>query len=52
MEVSVFEKNADVDEVRMVVEAQIQTAISLRIEPTHLDSHAGSILGLYNNSDF
>ncbi|NMM52612.1 polysaccharide deacetylase family protein [Paenibacillus aquistagni] len=51
-EVSNFEKNADLDEVRIEVEAQIQTAISLGIEPTHLDSHAGSILGLYNNRDF
>ncbi|GAA0134528.1 chitin disaccharide deacetylase [Paenibacillus sp. YSY-4.3] len=47
-----FEKNADPDEVRIEVEAQIQTAISLGIEPTHLDSHAGSILGLYHSRDF
>ncbi|WP_445935388.1 ChbG/HpnK family deacetylase [Paenibacillus sp. FSL L8-0463] len=51
-EVSDFEKNADLDEVRIEVEAQIQTVFSLGIEPTHLDSHAGSILGLYNNRDF
>ena len=51
-EVSDFEKNADPDEVRSEVEAQILTAISLGIQPTHLDSHAGCILGLYHNRDF
>lgn len=51
-EVSDFEMNADPEEVRIEVEAQIQNALSLGIEPTHLDSHAGSILGLYHNRDF
>lgn len=50
--VSDFEKKADPDEVRAEVEAQIQMAISLGIEPTHLDSHEGSILGLYHHRDF
>jgi predicted glycoside hydrolase/deacetylase ChbG (UPF0249 family) len=51
-EASDFEKYADPDEVRKEVEAQIETAISLGIEPTHLDSHEGSILGLYHGCDF
>jgi len=51
-DVSEFEKKADPDEVRTEVEAQIQTAISFGIQPTHLDSHAGSILGLYHGRDF
>lgn len=51
-EASDFEKYADPDEVRKEIEAQIEMAISLGIEPTHLDSHAGSILGLYHGRDF
>lgn len=51
-EASDFEKFADPAEVKIEVEAQIQRAISLGIDPTHLDSHAGSVLGLYHNRDF
>lgn len=40
-EASDFEKFADPAEVKIEVEAQIQRAISLGIDPTHLDSHAG-----------
>lgn len=51
-EVSDFEMNADPEEVRIEVDAQIRTAISLGIDPTHLDSHAGSVLGLHRDRDF
>jgi predicted glycoside hydrolase/deacetylase ChbG (UPF0249 family) len=51
-DVSEIEQNADPEEVRLELEAQIQTAISWGIDPTHLDSHAGSILGLFHGRDF
>lgn len=47
-----FEKYADPNEVRIEVEAQIKQAISLGIDPTHLDSHQGSVLGLSHGRDF
>ena len=47
-----IEQNADPEEVRIELDAQIQTAISLGIDPTHLDSHAGSIMGLNHGRDF
>lgn len=51
-DVSEIEQNADPEEVRIELEAQIQTAISFGIDPTHLDSHAGSIMGLIHGRDF
>jgi len=49
---TVIEKNANEDEVRFELEAQIEAAILKGIEPTHLDSHAGSIMGLSAGRDF
>ena len=49
---STVELNADPEEVRMELEAQITTAIAYGLDPTHLDSHAGSILGLSDGRDF
>ncbi len=51
-DVTLLERNADEDEVRMEMEAQIQSAILQGIDPTHLDSHAGSIMGLFTGRDF
>lgn len=50
--VSILETNADAEEVRIELEAQIQAALSHGIKPTHLDSHAGSVMGLYHGRDF
>lgn len=49
---SEIEKNADPEEVRIELKAQIETAISYGIDPTHLDSHAGCIMGLHHGRDF
>lgn len=51
-DISYLENNADPEEVRIELDAQIQNAILFGIEPTHLDSHAGSILGLHAGRDF
>ncbi|GIP36069.1 polysaccharide deacetylase family protein [Paenibacillus sp. J2TS4] len=51
-DVSEVELNADPEEVRAELEAQIQAAISFGIDPTHLDSHAGSVMGLNHGRDF
>lgn len=51
-DVTLFERNAANDEVRLEVEAQIQRAILHGIDPTHLDSHGGSIMGLFTGRDF
>lgn len=51
-EPSKVEQYADPDEVKAELDTQIQSAISLGIDPTHLDSHAGSILGLSQGRDF
>ena len=51
-DVAFMEKNADDNEVRMEMESQIQSAILKGIDPTHLDSHAGSIMGLFTGRDF
>lgn len=52
LEASYIEENADPDDVRIELDAQIQSAILLGINPTHLDSHAGSIMGLSRGRDF
>lgn len=49
---SEVEQNADPEEVRIELETQISTALSWGINPTHLDSHAGSIMGLFHGRDF
>ncbi|MFF2094314.1 polysaccharide deacetylase family protein [Paenibacillus sp. NPDC058174] len=51
-DVTFIERNADEDEVRAEMESQIQCAISKGIDPTHLDSHGGSIMGLFTGRDF
>lgn len=47
-----LERNADPNEVRLELEAQIEELIQLGIDPTHLDSHGGSIMGLFAGRDF
>lgn len=51
-DIAYIESNADLNEVRLELEAQINYAISRGLDPTHLDSHAGSIMGLYTGRDF
>ncbi|MFD1175882.1 polysaccharide deacetylase family protein [Paenibacillus puldeungensis] len=51
-DISEVEKKADPEEARMELEAQIASAISFGLDPTHLDSHAGSIMGLNFDRDF
>jgi Uncharacterized protein conserved in bacteria len=46
-----LERHADWDEVRLELEAQILQAQANGIELTHLDSHAGSVLGLHTGRD-
>lgn len=50
-EVAAFELRADPDEVAYELEAQILLAIELGLDPTHLDCHAGSLLGLSTGRD-
>ncbi|WP_152395512.1 polysaccharide deacetylase family protein [Paenibacillus guangzhouensis] len=47
-----FEKQADAEEVHREIYAQIEYAISLGIQPTHLDIHMGSLYGLATGRDF
>lgn len=47
-----LERQADLDEVEIELEEQIMLAQSQGIEITHLDSHAGSVLGLHTGRDF
>ncbi|MEK4997965.1 MULTISPECIES: polysaccharide deacetylase family protein [Paenibacillus] len=49
---TLLERNAADDEIRIELESQIQSAIVQDIDPTHLDSHGGSIMGLYTGRDF
>ena len=46
------EKNANPIQVKAELEAQILWALSHGIEVTHLDSHAGSVMGLATGRDF
>lgn len=46
------ELHADPEQVKLELNAQIQTAIAYGVDPTHLDSHGGSILGLHVGRDF
>jgi hypothetical protein len=52
IDATLLERNAADDEVRVEIEAQIQSAIVHGIDPTHLDSHGGSIMGLFTGRDF
>jgi len=47
-----FEKQADAEEVRREIYAQIEYAITLGVQPTHLDIHMGSLYGLATGRDF
>ncbi|WP_338555353.1 polysaccharide deacetylase family protein [Paenibacillus sp. KS-LC4] len=51
-EISQVEIMANPEEVKLEFDAQIQNAILLGIDPTHLDSHGGSIMGLHTGRDF
>lgn len=46
------EMNADPSQVKAELEAQIIWALSHGIDVTHLDSHAGSVMGLATGRDF
>jgi predicted glycoside hydrolase/deacetylase ChbG (UPF0249 family) len=46
------EKNADPEEVRLELQSQIELAIASGLNPTHLDNHQGSLLGLQTGNDF
>ncbi|WMT39006.1 polysaccharide deacetylase family protein [Paenibacillus sp. D2_2] len=46
------EKNADPLHVKAELEAQILWALSHGVDVTHLDSHAGSVMGLTTGRDF
>ncbi|WP_068777232.1 polysaccharide deacetylase family protein [Paenibacillus sp. FJAT-26967] len=47
-----FEKNADPQQVRIEIVQQIELAIAMGIDPTHLDNHMGSLYGLRTGRDF
>jgi predicted glycoside hydrolase/deacetylase ChbG (UPF0249 family) len=47
-----IELNGDIDQVKHELRNQIELALSLGINPTHLDSHQGSVFGLYHGKDF
>ncbi|MNN51452.1 hypothetical protein D3C81_1660880 [compost metagenome] len=47
-----IEKRANPQEVRIELEAQIVKGISMGIDVTHLDSHAGTVMGVYTGRDF
>lgn len=49
---ALLEEHADDEEVRIELESQIKLAQRNGIEITHLDSHAGSVLGLHIGRDF
>lgn len=49
---ALIEKKANPEEVRIELEAQIVKALSMGIDVTHLDSHAGTVMGVYAGRDF
>ena len=51
-EVSMIEKYANPDQVALELDAQIKFALSLGVDLTHLDNHAGSLMGLITGRDF
>ncbi|QYR20725.1 polysaccharide deacetylase family protein [Paenibacillus sp. sptzw28] len=51
-EVSLIERDADSQQVKKELAAQIESAIALGIDPTHLDCHEGCLLGLALGRDF
>lgn len=49
---ALLERHAAANEVGLEIESQIQSAIVHGIDPTHLDSHGGSVMGLFTGRDF
>ncbi|CAM2986242.1 polysaccharide deacetylase family protein [Paenibacillus sediminis] len=47
-----FELSADEEEVRAEIIHQIELAIQMGLNPTHLDNHMGSLYGLATGRDF
>ncbi|MBK1810916.1 polysaccharide deacetylase family protein [Clostridium sp. YIM B02505] len=47
-----IESNGDINHVKKELRNQIELALSLGIDPTHLDSHQGSVFGLFLGRDF
>jgi predicted glycoside hydrolase/deacetylase ChbG (UPF0249 family) len=47
-----IELNADNNHVKQELRNQIESSLSLGIDPTHLDSHQGSVFGLFLGRDF
>jgi predicted glycoside hydrolase/deacetylase ChbG (UPF0249 family) len=47
-----MELHGDNNHVKQELINQIEAAISLGIDPTHLDSHQGSVFGLFTGRDF
>ncbi|XEC93724.1 ChbG/HpnK family deacetylase [Paenibacillus tarimensis] len=51
-DISQLEQHADPEQVRLELKAQINKALAMGIDPTHLDSHGGSVFGLAAGCDF
>ncbi|MBW7477083.1 polysaccharide deacetylase family protein [Paenibacillus oenotherae] len=51
-EMYTIERYADAMEVKAELDAQIQSAIALGVDPTHLDTHAGCLMGFAVGRDF
>jgi predicted glycoside hydrolase/deacetylase ChbG (UPF0249 family) len=47
-----IELKGDPMQVKQELKNQIESALSLGIDPTHLDSHQGSVFGLFHGRDF
>jgi len=46
------ERYADPLQVRREIESQIKRALTMKVEPSHLDNHMGSLYGLSTGRDF
>jgi predicted glycoside hydrolase/deacetylase ChbG (UPF0249 family) len=46
------EQNAKPEQIKLELQAQIEMALALGVDVTHLDSHAGSVMGIYTGRDF
>ncbi|EFM12126.1 YdjC family protein [Paenibacillus curdlanolyticus YK9] len=51
-DVKAFERQADPEEVKAELIAQLEMALKLGMRPTHADSHMGSLYGLTTGRDF
>lgn len=47
-----LELQADPEEVRLELAAQIEAALAMGVDLTHLDNHGGSLLGLFHGCDY